>query len=872
MHVTPKVFFSLFAVLSLWLPTTRAAESIHLLDWYPALNEGVVRPAQSPEFTVELANRDDQPAAIALHYAVRDFEGLELATGQFAVTVPANTEKEAHTVSLPGQSLNGFYAVELVLREGDRPAQKRVSSFIVTVPREKNDFFFGLNGIIMSDRMARPAAHIGVGSVALTFQGSTTYRGEATNFSGLDGRYEVFAEQGIQPVAMVWVTPRRAIPSSHRGTAEQQAQELAGLVPEHSERMFTAFGDFMGQAVTHFRGRIDTWEFGQEIDLAMHHGAGVLEHYVGLVRAGSNAARAANPEIILYGVGVSGQDTNRTPRHQVAREIWPRVEDYLDGMAFNSYVNPKIFGPGRHIVGPERGNFPDILDDAWSIMEKYGKDRLAIAEKGNAILTALPVDSPYAKDMAKVISRHLIVAKAMGVNRYMYFTVTGSRWHGNDDYGLWKREIEGGQYVNFNLHPRPAVATYATTAHLLAHTKAPAQRVELHDDIWIYVFERDSGSVLTLWSISQSPVPLDFEFTREAPVYDIMERAAGTLTVGRNRLVLSDAPLFVPVDLPATDVVALLEQAQFALPEVAAELSIADGHTVRLHLRNMTQDAVTASATIKGKTQTIAIEPAGEARLDYVLPGGVRSVARQDIEVTIASDGGAEFEFAQAFDPVFVPRLQPGTHLVDVQNKPPTLTLDSIDHIFPDDAVPAGLWTGPDDLSADLWFRWDASNFYMVLAVTDDVHVQNRHGPNIWQHDSIQFAFDTGNTALDPSFSGRIGYHEDDYEFSAALTQRGPQIYCHIAPPQAGMRDTQLTDLPLFSITRDEDTHITLYQIALPWETMPPFQQGIRGKAFGFNVCIPDSDDGRRASYWLGITDGILGGKFPSFFRTFILE
>ncbi len=841
------------------IPPPLLPETIELLNFFPVVNEGLVRPDEAAAFTVEVANHGEEAADIDVRYTVRDFERREVESGHIRHNVAAGM-----TIPIPlvvsEQDQPGFYAVEVSLQQGARPEQQRISSFVVTVPREHNDPFFGLNGIILGDRMARPAADIGVGSVGLSLEGNSLYRNGSFDFAGSDQRYEAFSGQGIELIGQVWTRPSRAIPSAYRS----------------EDLMFDFYEDFLDQLVSHFLGRIHKWHFVQEIDLAMQRDPAAADTYIDLIRSGSTGARRADPDSILYGVGVSGEDSRRLPRHQVVRQLWPHVNDYLDGLAFDCYVNPKIFGPGRTTVGPERGGLIDILEDAWSIMREHGKERLAIGEKGNAILTALPVDSPYAKDMAKVIARHLIVAKAMGVDHYLYFTVTGSRWHGNDDYGLWKREIEDGQYVDNHFHPRPAVATYATTAHLLAHTET-AHRVELHDDIWIYAFEKGDGAVVALWSVSQAPVTLNFDFPAAAPVYDIMERHVDDLSTGANRLVLTDAPLFVTVDRPATEVVALLSAAWFSLPELQGELSIATDDVLRLHLRNMTNDEVTGSARLGTAQvalgeQSFQVDAGTVATLDFAVPQGVRSLVGTQVTAR-AVTGESVLEFATSFVPVFVPRLLAGTDLAAVQEDAPTITLSGISHLFPDDAAANQLWTGDADLSADLWFRWDEANFYIVAAVTDDVHVQNRQGAGMWANDSLQFAFDIGNNALSPVFAGRMGYDgEDDYEFTAGLTAEGPQLYCHLAPEGNPLAESLVTGLPAFSIERDDEAQLTLYRIAIPWALLEPMGQGEAGAAFGFNLCIPDSDDGRTASYWMGITEGILGGKDPSLFRTFVLE
>ncbi|MDD3927781.1 MAG: sugar-binding protein, partial [bacterium] len=176
-----------------------------------------------------------------------------------------------------------------------------------------------------------------------------------------------------------------------------------------------------------------------------------------------------------------------------AEKYWEKTGDVLDGIHFDPYVAPDTFGPGAMPIGEERGNLRGILHRARDIIATTGKKGIAIAEKGYAIDSSLPVDSPYAKDMAKVAARGFIVAKSVPeVKHYLYFMVYGS-WEPDPpvktDFYMWKKE-----------EPRPVVASYAAAARLLAGAAEPVE-VSIHKgypDIRLPSGQPVDGSVTAL--------------------------------------------------------------------------------------------------------------------------------------------------------------------------------------------------------------------------------------------------------------------------------------------------------------------------------------------------------------------------------------
>ncbi len=86
-----------------------------------------------------------------------------------------------------------------------------------------------------------------------------------------------------------------------------------------------------------------------------------------------------------------------------------------------------------------------------------------------------------------------------------------------------------------------------------------------------------------------------------------------------------------------------------------------------------------------------------------------------------------------------------------------------VDIASPDNyRVVSGVAGNASDLSASLAARWDASNLYIAVLVTDDVYENSGSGDVIWHGDSMQVAFDVAGNNGTPYDT------TDDFEYGWA--------------------------------------------------------------------------------------------------------
>jgi hypothetical protein len=159
-------------------------------------------------------------------------------------------------------------------------------------------------------------------------------------------------------------------------------------------------------------------------------------------------------------------------------------------------------------------------------------------------------------------------------------------------------------------------------------------------------------------------------------------------------------------------------------------------------------------------------------------------------------------------------------------------------------------YAGADDLSGDLWLTWDADNLYLSAAVQDDVFSQTASADGIWQGDSIQFALSQGTP----------GESAEWYEYGVALTGSGPQVYRWSAA--AGL-PAGLVESAAARIVRDEPTHRTVYELALPWSELQPITSA--DGLLSFSVLVNDNDGAGRKG-WIEWGSGIGESKSNQLF------
>lgn len=222
------------------------------------------------------------------------------------------------------------------------------------------------------------------------------------------------------------------------------------------------------------------------------------------------------------------------------------------------------------------------------------------------------------------------------------------------------------------------------------------------------------------------------------------------------------------------------------------------------------------------------------------------SATKIKLKVDLGQAGNYSYEGSVEFNPIFM-----GTVQVDGTPDPAiTATAPVIDLAKGTNKITG--YQGASDLSGNIWLHYDRDNLYLTAKITDNTWATPFASSNIWQNDSIQFGI----------VSGLAGQSTDWYEYGLSQTADGPLIYRWTAPkgkPTGAVNNGNL------QITRDEATHVTAYELALPWSELTPVKAAKDG-VISFSLLVNDNDgSGRRG--WIEWGSGIGEGKQLSKFR-----
>ena len=807
------------------------------------------------KFTATFANLDAKKDSYSLQYQIIDYnndlllkKSIPLSKGGMITETLANIKKY------------GFFVLNYSLLKNNKIIKKGKQSFCILFPRKKNDPFFGLSMFLMRYQNADIAAKMGVGSIGVDLSWARAEKEKGKyNFSSFDKKVNQYLKYGINPTGGIYI--------ARKGKSPMWAEKLhsSGKNDLYNEH----FANYIKALSKHFKGKIDEFAYINEIDLSMKH-KGVFDWYIGMVKAGTPAFKKGNPEGIIGGVGVSSCDLTVAADFKVARQVWKAAPNAFDGFFMDYYVDPKSFGPGYHPVGPERGSLREGLQKAVRLANKYNKNLIAIEEKGVKIVTALPVDSIYAKQMGEVISRSFIIAKSIPeCLHYHYFTLESgeffkSRKH-KFEYGLYKCTYDDNIDTGKVLNPRPAVTTYSTTARMLSFTKSPV-KVNLHKKLFIFTFKKDKGSVAALWTISPNPLQINLGSIQKEDVtfIDLMGNEMEFTKVVK----LTTAPIFLETKLSQEKLNNILQKATFNLVPVRAEFALSSIQKGYLYITNqLNKKLAIECSTTHGNDSIrftkdnlkISLKPLETKKIAVNLKQPeLKSVNHKYAQFIFSYNGQQVASLKKYID------LTP-VYKANTEDKKATFNIQEMGNVYPADAIPAGLWTGNDDLSIKAWLTYDKDNFYFTAEVTDDSHCQKRTGPDIWMNDSFQIGFDIKADALDPTFNNKSGYDSNDIELGIALTPKGPQVFSWQHPTDKYQNQPIPCPLSIKKISANK----LLYKLTVPCKLLN-ISCIEPGQIIGFTFNCLDSEKGETASYWMGPSEGIIQGKDPSKFKKLV--
>ncbi|WP_370377556.1 glycoside hydrolase family 3 C-terminal domain-containing protein [Catenulispora sp. GAS73] len=290
-----------------------------------------------------------------------------------------------------------------------------------------------------------------------------------------------------------------------------------------------------------------------------------------------------------------------------------------------------------------------------------------------------------------------------------------------------------------------------------------------------------------------------------------------------------------------------------ATPEQATPLitgtSPAAG-SLQVVLNNPSDTATTVTAvkwqlgTLSGTAPVSATIPAGSSTTVTVPVTGISFATIYPLTVSSVISGGLSSENLGGhitFLPVVNKSLGSSWTVAQVQDGPYVDMATTADGTWGSlvGSLPYG---GASYLSGKMWFNWDAKNLYITADMTEAAFSQTNTGGDIWKGDSLQVSATSGVPGSSVATSNDS--LEGRYEYGAALTPAGSQLYRWFSPSQgSGL----VTDASV-NVTRDDTNHTTLYELAIPWTDLTSLQP-TANSVFSISAMFNNVDTGVRNGY-----------------------
>ncbi|MDA0935094.1 MAG: sigma 54-interacting transcriptional regulator [Planctomycetota bacterium] len=182
-------------------------------------------------------------------------------------------------------------------------------------------------------------------------------------------------------------------------------------------------------------------------------------------------------------------------------------------------------------------------------------------------------------------------------------------------------------------------------------------------------------------------------------------------------------------------------------------------------------------------------------------------------------------------------------NLVEWEGRRPDAVLDRVEQVWSQSQDPKMRWLGPDDLSAEFWFAYDAAHFYVAGRVRDDSLVPGRVGAEWHNGDAIELFFDLGDRTAPAA--GEFG--EDCQQiFLMPFSEERPWGLMDWRQRPAVPTGASLTGVSVAFSPLEGASGRYAFEAVIPFHNFPK----IRGKReIGFGIAIDDHDEGRAGRY-----------------------
>lgn len=634
----------------------------------------------------------------------------------------------------------------------------------------------------------------------------------AWNWQVQDRLVDLAAGFGLETQPILGFTATHAAsPAAQAAAAEAwrrkdaQAWKLTALSPPDD----AAWRRYVAAMAARYRGRIRMYEVWNEPDLDFWRGS--TEDYLRILASAADEIRRADPaaQVLSGGFATALEHAGRARNPDLQRRVLAEGGASFDVHAFHGHGPFDEFVRGLAVLDGWRAAMP-------APRPLYFNETALSAYGGGATAE---------RTQARELVKKMAWAASLGALGYTWYELRdGGRNPADPEhhYGL----------LDADLQPKPAFCAYAETVRRLRGAR-PLGRLDLGPGVVALAFAQPARRVLVLWregrDAADTPWLLRAGAARRC---DLMGEGADLPVVdGRIALQPDAEPVFI--ELPPGD----------AAPEVAGPL-------LRLVAPSEVEDGSPAACSVSG-------DPSVPVRIAWTGADGAAQEQRlQGVPLPLRAlvGGGADAAITLTYQAEGAPwqgRLRVPVRRVRsipaaaMDGRGADFTLAGEDDVVSfcraDPNLAAQVWSGPADLSAQVWLALDGDVLRLRVIVRDDIHHQAQEPAMQWRGDGVQFA-------IRPPGGGAVS------ELGIALHDDG-RILRHAwsGPPASGWEG---------SAVRTADG--VRYDVAVPTAALGLDAAALRD-GFGFNLIVND-DDGPLREGFVRIAPGIGESKDPAAF------
>ena len=633
--------------------------------------------------------------------------------------------------------------------------------------------------------------------------------GNDWNFPVFDARLEALEKEGIKMRETLVFTPKWA--------AESNPKKLR--YPRNCKPRMEAWKNYVRAMIKRYGDRVEYFEIWNEPDLTGFVDFPV-EDYIELCREARKIAREVNPRLKIASGGFATLNPSLwggTPgkfHETVLREA-------ADTFDIHSYH--------------EHGYFPHyqkMLDTQFLPL----RHRLGITQPWLASETAVHSAKGNDVEQADCLFKKLLFTWARGGFSYTWY---GLR---NNGYDLNYSEDNFGVFDRF-MNPKYIFGVYA--AIIRDYREASfVRQLKTSNMPWMFEFKRHDSVLVPNWAADPFGGTVVFYACSDkgnAARYLDLEGNASALPFKNSVAIFPVSPKGSTLQIDgATGIRKVDIAAKLNLPDAVIIDKEAKGNLFIAnpwpHKTVCTLEVVQVSGNrIKGLPASIKLAPNQKVTIPFTL---LCKTSTDGLKINVKFDNGTPVAVSA---PLRLAHFSPDTRFARRRPDFRLRNYAQMECTFEfDPAIANTLWSGPEDLSAEIWLGRNKDRFELLAKVRDDHHCASVDPPHLWQGDSIQFALD---------FAGQNGH----FELGGGLDKQGVSTPdCWIVPQGFNMGVIRKA----LDVKIKREGNLITYHFSIPLSALGVTPEKL-ANGFRFNLLVNDNDDGKARKCFLRIAQGI---------------